>query len=197
MLFNSLDFLIFFPIVILGYFALPRRLKNLWLLLSSYFFYMCWNAKYLLLILISTLITYFSGLAMERIKGLAVTEDRKKRKKQLVVAVSCILNLGILDQMVSLCRENGTELLFVNIPWEGEFAYSEALSQYAEENSCAYLDLYTLTEEIGLDGQTDFADIGHLNASGGRKVGFFLADYLREHYDLTDFREVSQHLWLR
>ena len=54
MLFNSLDFLIFFPAVTLLYFIMPQKLKQMWLLVVSYYFYMCWNAKYALLILFST-----------------------------------------------------------------------------------------------------------------------------------------------
>ena len=69
MLFNSMGFLIFFPIVVLIYFIIPRKIKNLWLLIASYYFYMCWNAKYALLLLTSTAITYLSGILLERAKG--------------------------------------------------------------------------------------------------------------------------------
>ena len=65
MLFNSLDFLIFFPIVVLGYFLISDDIKYLWLLVASYYFYMCWNAKYALLIFFSTVVTYSSGLLIE------------------------------------------------------------------------------------------------------------------------------------
>ena len=88
MLFNSIDFLIFFPIVILIYFLIPKKIKYLWLLGASYYFYMCWNAKYALLILTSTVITYLSGLLIEK----ANTQKIKK----LVVAGSFVANLGIL-----------------------------------------------------------------------------------------------------
>lgn len=65
MLFNSMQFLIFFPIVVGVCHMIPRRFKNLWLLFVSYYFYMCWNAKYVLLLLFSTVITYASGLLLE------------------------------------------------------------------------------------------------------------------------------------
>ena len=51
MLFNSGEFLIFFPIVVLAYYLLPGKLKNSWLLIASYYFYMSWNAEYALLLL--------------------------------------------------------------------------------------------------------------------------------------------------
>jgi len=69
MLFNSLDFLIFFPIVTLLYFVIPKRVRYLWLLAASYYFYMCWNPTYALLMLLSTLITYLSGLLIRRSAG--------------------------------------------------------------------------------------------------------------------------------
>ena len=58
MLFNSLEFLLFLPVVTALYFVIPKKVRYIWLLLSSYFFYMCWNAKYALLMLFSTAVTY-------------------------------------------------------------------------------------------------------------------------------------------
>lgn len=58
MIFNSVDFLIFFPVVTLIYFIVPKKARYVWLLLASYFFYMCWNVKYALLLLTSTVITW-------------------------------------------------------------------------------------------------------------------------------------------
>ena len=49
MLFNSTDFLIFFPIVTIIYFIIPDRIKYLWLLAAGYYLYMCWNIKYAVL----------------------------------------------------------------------------------------------------------------------------------------------------
>ena len=88
MVFNSLSFLIFFPIVTLAYFTLPKRIRPVWLLLASYYFYMCWNAQYALLIATSTLVTFFCGL------GIAKTESRAGKK--LVMAAGLAVNLGIL-----------------------------------------------------------------------------------------------------
>ena len=96
MLFNSLEFFIFFPIVVLLYHCMPRRLKNIWLLICSYYFYMCWNAKYVLLLLFSTVITYCSGLGMEWVRHRAFSEEQKTRWKKWIVALSFLLNLSIL-----------------------------------------------------------------------------------------------------
>ena len=73
MLFNSLNYLVFFPIVLLFYFVLPKKVRYLWLLAASYYFYACWNAKYALLLLFSTGVTYLSGLL--------IASARKRGKK--------------------------------------------------------------------------------------------------------------------
>lgn len=91
MLFNSYSFLVFFPIVVFMYFLIPKKVRYIWLLIASYYFYMGWNAKYALLLLTSTMITYVSGLLLSWEK----IEDKIKWKK-CVVAVSFLLNLSIL-----------------------------------------------------------------------------------------------------
>lgn len=88
MLFNSYEFLIFFPIVVLLYFIIPRKTRYIWLLISSYYFYMCWNPKYALLIAFSTFITYLSGRLLDRYK--------ETKHKKWVVAGSFVINLAIL-----------------------------------------------------------------------------------------------------
>ena len=65
MLFNSISFLIFFPVVILLYFIIPHRFRYIWLLAASYYFYMAWNPVYALLMLTSTFITYASGILID------------------------------------------------------------------------------------------------------------------------------------
>lgn len=57
---------------------------------------MCWNAKYALLLLSSTIITYFSGILLEYIKKRGYTDAKEKKLKNIVVAFSFISNLGIL-----------------------------------------------------------------------------------------------------
>lgn len=93
MLFNSFNFLIFFPLVIMVYFVVPRKLRMIWLLICSYYFYMSWNVKYGLIMGFSTLVTYLCGILLgkcQKIRGANVG------KKKLIVAVGFIINLGIL-----------------------------------------------------------------------------------------------------
>lgn len=92
MLFNSLQFLIFFPIVVGVYYLIPQKIRTYWLLVASYYFYMCWNAKYVLLLLFSTIVTFVSGLVLEK----CAVNERGKLNKKLCVAVSFVLNLSIL-----------------------------------------------------------------------------------------------------
>lgn len=97
MLFNSLEFLIFFPVVILIYFIIPKCVKQLWLLFSSYYFYMCWNAKYVLLILSLTCITYIGGLLIETFKhNIKCEEEKKICLQKMIVALSFVFSMGIL-----------------------------------------------------------------------------------------------------
>ncbi len=88
MLFNSLDFMVFFPIVVLVYFVIPKKIRYIWLLIASYYFYMCWNVEYALLIGVSTIITWISGLLLGKFE--------KNWQRKLVVALSFISNIGIL-----------------------------------------------------------------------------------------------------
>lgn len=95
MLFNSLQFLLYFPIVALFYFLIPFRFRWIWLLGASYYFYMNWNPKYALLILTSTTITYLSGRCLEKANEIKVHEKREKLKKYCV-GISFSSNLAIL-----------------------------------------------------------------------------------------------------
>ncbi len=88
MLFNTYQYLVFLPLVVLVYYLLPHKYRWILLLASSYYFYMCWKAEYLILILVSTGIDYFASLRMSRLT------EKRKRKKYLVLSI--ITNLGIL-----------------------------------------------------------------------------------------------------
>lgn len=91
MIFNSVAFLIFFPLVFFVYwFGLckKRKLQNIFLLLASYIFYGWWDWRFLSLIIFSSLVDYFVGLR------LSSTESQDKRKLLLYLSLFC--NLGML-----------------------------------------------------------------------------------------------------
>ncbi len=88
MLFNSIDFLVFFPIVVAAYFLLPDRFRWVLLLVASYFFYMYWNPKYAVLIALSTIVDFAAAIQIGSAKRTIV------RRAWLFVSLAG--NLGLL-----------------------------------------------------------------------------------------------------
>lgn len=95
MLFNSFDFLLFFPLVCIVYYFIPRKIRWIWLLIASYYFYMSWNPYYALLMALSTAITFLSGIGIDAINKKDQLEHREIYKK-LIVAISFFSNISIL-----------------------------------------------------------------------------------------------------
>jgi D-alanyl-lipoteichoic acid acyltransferase DltB (MBOAT superfamily) len=91
MLFNSIDFAIFLPIVFILYWFLTNKnlkLQNLLIVVASYLFYGWWDYRFLLLILFSTIVDYSVGI------GLLKQENKTKRK--ILLGTSILVNLGFL-----------------------------------------------------------------------------------------------------
>ena len=78
--------MLFFPCVLAVYFIVPRKVRYIWLLIASYYFYMGWNAKYALLIACSTIVTFLSGIGLEKLP----------KRKKWIVAACFFVNIGIL-----------------------------------------------------------------------------------------------------
>jgi D-alanyl-lipoteichoic acid acyltransferase DltB (MBOAT superfamily) len=92
MLFNSSEYLVFFPLVFLLYWVIKPekiRVQNLLLIAASYFFYACWDWRFLFLLIFSTSLDYFTGLKIYE------SANNKKRKK-IWLLTSIIINLGFL-----------------------------------------------------------------------------------------------------
>ena len=96
MLFNSIDFILFFPIVAIIYYLIPNKVRYIWLLVCSYYFYMCWNAKYALLLLFSTAVTYVVSLLLEKIENSDYALEKKIRRKKLTMVFGLAVNLVLL-----------------------------------------------------------------------------------------------------
>lgn len=96
MLFNSIDYLIFFPIVVMIYFIVPSKAKNIWLLASSYYFYMSWNARYLLLILFATFVTYLCGILLASVHSPGSNAFKTLDIRKIIIGCSLLLTLGLL-----------------------------------------------------------------------------------------------------
>lgn len=89
MLFNTLEFAIFLPIIFILYWFLPKKKnQNLLLLLSSYFFYSCWDWRFLFLLIFSTLLDFFSGLK--------ISNCETKKEKLFWLWLSITINIGFL-----------------------------------------------------------------------------------------------------
>lgn len=90
MLFNSLEFLVFLPVVFCLYWFVFKQLKaqNLFVVAASYLFYGWWDWRFLLLITFTSLCSFASGLLIEHYP--------QKARRKAVVAVNLIINLGIL-----------------------------------------------------------------------------------------------------
>lgn len=91
MLFNSVSFLIFLPIVfILYWFLINKKLRNqnLLILIASYVFYGLWDWRFLSLIVFSSFVDYFIGIKMEEVP--------EQKSKKLLMLLSIIINLGLL-----------------------------------------------------------------------------------------------------
>ncbi len=87
MLFNSLAFFLFFPIVTFIYFLLPHRFRWIHLLLSSCVFYMAFIPVYILILFFTIIIDYIAGIYIENAEG---------KKRKLFLIISLISNIGVL-----------------------------------------------------------------------------------------------------
>ncbi|PID91935.1 MAG: membrane-bound O-acyltransferase family protein [Bacteroidetes bacterium] len=88
MLFNTIEYALFLPLILGLYYAVPHRFRWALLLAASYFFYMSWKVEYIILILASTGVDYLSGIMMEK------QPERKARLPFLLL--SLFTNLGLL-----------------------------------------------------------------------------------------------------
>ena len=90
MQFNSIDFLVFLPVVFLLYQACrSRHSQNAVIVLSSYFFYGCWDPRFLGLITFTTLCSYLCGLALDR-------QGCGRRSRRALLTANIVVNMGIL-----------------------------------------------------------------------------------------------------
>ena len=87
MLFNSLQFFVFFIIVTIWYFQLPHKFRWFLLLVASCYFYMSFVPVYILILGGTIIIDYFAGIYLEKIQG---------NKKRYFLIISLIANVGIL-----------------------------------------------------------------------------------------------------
>ena len=144
MLFNSIEFLLFLPIVfVLYWFVFNKSLKvqNSLILLSSYFFYGWWDYRFLSLIFLSTLVDYFIGLNLPK-------QTSQKRQK-LLLWCSVLFNLSVLgffkyynffvDSWVDLFASVGYEIKSV---WTLNIILPVGISFYTFQTMSYTIDIY-------------------------------------------------------
>lgn len=138
MIFNSFDFLIFFSIVVLIYYVIPLRIRVIWLLAASYSFYMCWNPRYIILIIFTTVITYVSGILIEK----------HEAKKKILLSICIILNMGILflfkyfNWILEIINDLLQNLSGHDIPIEINFLLPVGISFYTFQALSYSIDVY-------------------------------------------------------
>ena len=113
MLFNSLQFALFFVVIVTVYFSIPHRFRWILLLASSYYFYMCWKAEYLLLIMTSTLVDYFAARRM------SMHSSQSRRRKYLYLSLTCNLCILFFYKYFNFLSDSAREALqAVNIYYD-------------------------------------------------------------------------------
>ncbi len=145
MVFNSFQFLIFFPVVVAVYFSLPFRFRQLFLLVAGYYFYMCFKPEYVIILAASTLIDYFLGLRI----GACPTHTGKKR----LLVLGLIHNIGLLAALKYLdffSQSIATLLKPLNILFEAkglELLVPVGISYYTFKKISYLIDVYRETRE--------------------------------------------------
>jgi len=121
-----------------------------------------------------------------------ITLPTQNKKPQQAFSQEAINNL---NEIVNLCREKGIDVIFYTAPFDWEYEYADAMEEYCNSVGCKYFNSFDYLDEIGIDGSTDFADDGHLNTSGAKKIANFIGKYLIENYEFEDQRENIDSFW--
>jgi D-alanyl-lipoteichoic acid acyltransferase DltB (MBOAT superfamily) len=142
MLFNSIQFALFFAALFPAYWLLGRwhRAQNLLLLAAGYYFYACWNAKFLALLVISTVADFACGLWIDRVEH--------QGRRRAIVALSMALNLGFLgffkyfnffaESLQALLRSAGCSIPLAHL----EIVLPIGISFYTFQSMSYVIDVY-------------------------------------------------------
>jgi len=143
MLFNSIDFAIFLPIVLILYWFVTNKnlkLQNALLFVASYFFYACWDWRFMFLLMFSTLLDYFTGLKMQ--------DAGNQKSKKFWFWLSVIVNLGFLGvfKYYNFFAESFAEAIshigFQVNPWILNIILPVGISFYTFHGLSYVIDIY-------------------------------------------------------
>lgn len=152
MLFNTVEYILFLPVVVALYYLLPAKARPVWLLGISYYFYMQWDAKYVLLLFFCTLATYAGGLFLERFRD-RQESDEEEQRKNIIKRKSCftvclLANLGILAFFkysafgVSILNQILSFFHVSIIPWNVNILLPVGISFYTLQALGYLIDVY-------------------------------------------------------
>lgn len=135
MAFNSMGFLLFTVLAVVGYYLIPGRFQWMWLLVFNYLYYASHGAGLLGYLLFSTVTTYVAGRCLERIK--------EKKYQKAIVIITLILNFG----MLGILKYLNFIILNVNRILRGHLSYLElvlpiGISFYTFQSMGYLLDVY-------------------------------------------------------
>ncbi len=140
MSFNSISFLVFLFVVVLVYWLLPHKFRYVFLLIASYFFYMCWNFKLVFLILFITLLTFFFGLLIEK------TDKIKIKRLYLILTLICCLGLLIYFKYFNFLYNSVINLLNIfSVKYENkvfDIILPVGISFYTFQTLSYVIDIY-------------------------------------------------------
>ena len=143
MLFNTINFALFLPVVFVLYWFITNknlRHQNILLLISSYFFYACWDWRFLFLLIFSTLLDYYSGIKM--------SDSKTQSQRRFWFILSVTINLGFLGvfKYYNFFAQSFAELvsnfgLHVN-PWTLKVILPVGISFYTFHGLSYVIDIY-------------------------------------------------------
>ncbi len=153
MLFNTLQYLIFLPIVVLIFYFIPQKIRYIWLLAVSCYFYMQWNPIYITLLFLCTFITYIGGRVIDRLGDVRADVSNEvlqkiKKKQQICLAICVILSLGILgffkyfDFTLSYLNRIFSLIHMPEVRWNYSILLPVGISFYTLQSLGYLIDVY-------------------------------------------------------
>lgn len=140
MLFNTPQYIVFLPFVVLVYYCFPKKVRYIWLLVTSYYFYMQWNPLYVILLFSCTFLTYLCGRILDEFRGQGITK--------ICFIVCILLNLGILGFFkyfqfgISLLNSLLSFLQLKGISWNQDILLPVGISFYTLQALGYLIDVY-------------------------------------------------------
>jgi len=106
-------------------------------------------------------------------------------------------NIEYIKKMHALCKAHGAEFVLFKSPSIGwTEADTRAIEAIAQQENIPFLESYSMIDSLGIDPASDFRDNSHLNRKGIKKTSKWIGEYLKENYQLNDYRnDTRATLW--